>query len=235
LRLRLAVGLAAAAATVAGVVKAAGAGDSDRGALVWSSAGCGACHAFARAGSSGARGGLAPNLDRWIVPDAHRVRLPVELFAFRRIYWGGRGMPAYGTTLTAQQLEDLVSFLAGKPFSAPAGIPTPLAPLPAPPQPVTVGAAVVARWKARLPARAARGAALFAKTGCLSCHTYRGSGVRRRGGKDLTRSGRTGRTSRAFAAYVAAPYRSGNVLMPAYGDLGTESLASLGAFLAASR
>jgi len=234
LKVWLLAGLVAGAASVVSSVTAAGGDDPARGAVVWASAGCGACHAFAKAGSSGARGGAAPNLDRWLLPDAHRLRVPVELLIFRRTYWGGRGMPAYGTSLTAQELDDVISFVAGKPFTAPSGGATPLAPQPAPPLLVTVGAAVVARWTttARVPAR---GALLFAKTGCLSCHTYRGSGVRRRGARDLTRVGRTGRTARSFAAYLAAPYRRGNDLMPAYADLGANALASLGEFLARSR
>jgi mono/diheme cytochrome c family protein len=235
LRAWLLAGLTAGAAIVAGSVAAASGGDPDRGALVWSSSGCGACHAFAKAGSNGAASASAPSLDRWLVPDARRIKLPVGLFAYRRVYWGGRGMPAYGTQLTAQQIDDLVSFVVGAPFSAPPGGTTPLAPLPAPPPLVTARAAVIAHWKAHLPARAAGGAALFAKVGCLSCHTYRGSGVRRRGARDLTRIGRSGKTGRAFAAYLAAPYRSGNDLMPAYADLGTDALARLGVFLAASR
>jgi mono/diheme cytochrome c family protein len=234
LKLGLLAGLAAGAVLVLGSVTSADGGEPARGAVVWASAGCGACHAFAKAGSSGARGGSAPNLDRWLLPDARRLRLPVELLVLRRTYWGGRGMPAYGTSLTLQELEDIVSFVAGKPFTVPSGGTTPLAPQPVPPPLVTVGAAVVARWTktAHLPAR---GALLFAKTGCLSCHTYRGSGVRRRGAKDLTRIGRAGRTAAFFATYLAAPYRRGNDLMPAYADLGAGELASLGAFLARSR
>jgi mono/diheme cytochrome c family protein len=231
----LLAGLTAGAAIAAGSVVSAGGGDPDRGALVWSSSGCGACHAFAKAGSSGVASASAPNLDRWLVPDSRRTKLPVDLFTYRRVYWGGRGMPAYGTQLTAQQIDDLVSFVVGATFSAPAGGTTPLAALPSPPPLVTARAGVVARWKAHLPARAARGAGLFAKVGCLSCHTYRGSGVRRRGAKDLTRIGRSGKTARAFAAYLAAPYRSGNDLMPAYADLSADALARLGVFLAASR
>ncbi len=233
----LVAGLAAGAATIVGSVEATGVGDPDRGVLVWLSSSCGGCHAFARAGSSGVRGGSAPNLDRWLVPDARRVRLPVDQFVFRRVYWGGRGMPAYGASLTEQQLDDLVSFVVGKPSSVPSGGARPLAPLPAPPPLVTASTGLVARWArdARLSTSATRGAAVFAKVGCLSCHTYRGSGVRRRGARDLTSIGRSGRSAHAFAAYLTAPYRSGNVLMPAYGDLGAHVLDRLGAFLSASR
>jgi mono/diheme cytochrome c family protein len=212
-------------------------GDPTHGGLVWATNGCGACHAFARAGSSGAAGGAAPNLDRWLVPDARRVKLSTELLVFRRVYWGGRGMPAYGTTLSAQDLDDLVSFVAGKPFTAPPGQPVPLPPLPSPPPLVTASPAAVARWVKvmRLPPKAAKGAALFARVGCLSCHTYLGSGKRRRGAPDLGTIGRSGRSAASFAGYVATPYRSGNTLMPTYADLSAGDLGRIGAFLAASK
>ena len=233
----LSAGLAGIAIVAFGSIAAARGGEPAKGGAVWVSNGCGACHAFKRAGSTGAGGGSAPNLDRWLAPDSRRAGLPVGLFVLRRVYWGGRGMPAYGMSLTAEEVDDLVSFVTGKPFTAPAERVNPVAPLPAPPPLVVVSAAIVARWTrtARLPARAARGAALFARSGCLSCHTYLGSGVRRRGGRDLTRIGRTGRSAAAFAAYLSAPYRRGNDLMPAYADLGADALARLGAFLAASR
>ena len=94
------------------------AGDPARGELVWLTSGCGACHAFSKAGSTGPKSSTAPNLDRYLVPHAGRVKLPVELFAFSRIYWGGRGMTAYGWALSAQEIDDLVSFLVGKPVPA---------------------------------------------------------------------------------------------------------------------
>lgn len=213
------------------------AGDPARGALVWVNAACGTCHAFSKAGSTGQPGGTAPNLDRWLVPNARRVGLPVALFAYRRIVWGGRGMLAYGTTLSAEELDDLVSFVTGRPFSAPAGGTTPVRPLPAPPPPVTVPAKTVARWSKleRLPKTASQGAAVFAKTGCLSCHTYLGSGKRLRGGADLSRIGAKGKSAAYFRRYVAQPYRFGNNLMPSYTDLGAGELGKLAAFLAASR
>lgn len=216
---------------------AKGDGDPARGGLVWTTNGCGACHAFARAGSSGSRGSAAPNLDRYLVPDARRVKLSPGLFAFSRIYWGGRGMPAYGAALSAQELDDLVSFVVGQPFTAPAQGAAPVPPLPPPPPLVTASAATVARWVklARLPPRVAQGAALFARVGCLSCHTYLGSGTRRRGARDLSRAGRSGRNARFFVNYVARPYRSGNDLMPTYVDLGVDALGRIAAFLAASR
>ena len=213
------------------------AGDPAQGAQVWISAGCGACHAFAKAGSTGQTAGDAPDLDRWLAPDAARSRVSVQLFAYRRIYWGGRGMTAYGTTLSAQELDDLVSFVSGRPFSAPAGAVAPVAALPAPPPLVTAPARTVAKWAktAKLPKKAAQGAAVFAKTGCLSCHTYLGSGTRKRGAPDLSRAGRKGRSLAWLRRYIARPYTLGNTLMPMYADLGASRLQSLAAFLAASR
>ena len=212
------------------------AGDPAQGAQVWVTAGCGACHAFAKAGSTGQTAGDAPDLDRWLVPDAARSRLSVELFAYRRIYWGGRGMSGYGGTLGAQELDDLVSFLAGRPFSAPAG-PVPLVPsLPAPPPLVTAPTRAVARWTkvARLPKQAKRGAAVFARAGCLSCHTYLGNGRRRRGAPDLSRAGSKRRSVAWLRRYLARPTAFGNTLMPTYADLGAARLGNLAAFLAAS-
>ncbi len=224
---------AAISLAAAGVPAAAATGDPARGALVWTTSGCGSCHAFAKAGSTGAASPLAPNLDRWLTTDARRLKLPVDLFAYRRIAWGGRGMTAYGPNLTAQEIEDVVSFVVGKPFTAPPGGAPPVPPLPAPPPLVTARPATVARWVKRehLPARAAKGAARFAKVGCLSCHTYLGAGVRRRGATDLSRIGSTKRTIAAFRAYVAR----GSSLMPSFADLGKTALTDIAAFLAASR
>lgn len=216
---------------------AAGAGDPARGELVWTTNACFTCHAFSKAGSQGPKSSTAPILDRYLVPDARRVKLPVDLFAFSRIYWGGRGMSAYGTALSTRELEDLVSFLVGMPFSAPpAGIAR-VPPLPVPPPTVTAPAATVARWVKleRLPRRAAQGAALFAKVGCLSCHTYLDSGTRRLRARPLGSIGLGGRSARSFQQYVARPYEQGNNLMPSYADLGEDALGRIAAFLVASR
>jgi len=222
----------------AGRARPAGrAGDPAHGELVWVTNACGVCHAFSKAGSQGPKGSTAPNLDRYLVPDARRVKLAVELFAFSRVYWGGRGMTAYGTALSTPELEDLVSFLVGKPFSAPPAGVARVPPLPVPPPVVTAPAAAVARWVKleRLPRRAAQGAALFAKVGCLSCHTYLDSGTRRLRAPHLGSIGLGGRSARSFQQYVARPYEEGNNLMPSYADLGYDALGTIAAFLAASR
>ena len=146
-------------------------------------------------------------------------------------------MPAYGMGLSTRDLDDLVSFVAGMPFSAPPAEAGPLAPLVPPPPLVTASAGTVARWVrlAGLRPRAAQGAALFARVGCLSCHTYLGSGARRRGARDLSTAGRSGRSARFFAGYVARPYRRGNNLMPTYADIPADALDRIAAFLVSSR
>lgn len=245
---RLLLGVAALPVAAAAIVVFAGiaptgsstrlrAGDPARGAVVWISAGCGACHAFAKAGSTGLPSSTAPDLDRWLEPDAARLHLPVELFVYRRVFYGGRGMGAFGTTLGAEKLDDLVAFVVGRPFTAPAGAVSPVAPLPAPPPLVTASARAVARWSttARLSRRAAQGAALFARVGCLSCHRYLGSGKRRRGAPDLSREGVKRRSAAWLRRYVARAYTFGNSRMPAYADLTASRLARLAAFLTASR
>jgi mono/diheme cytochrome c family protein len=203
-------------------------GDPSRGASVWVSARCGSCHTFPAAGSTGTAG---PRIDRWLAADAARAKLPVDQFALSRVQWGGRGMPPFGTELTPQQVEDVASFVVGAAVTAPGGgIPT--APSFDPkPQPVRVGTAVVARW--RLRGVAAVGASVVAREGCLSCHTYRGSGTRLLGAPDLSRAGT--RTTAGLVAYLRAPYRLGNVLMPSYVDLSAKELAAVAAFLRAVR
>ena len=210
------------------------AGDFARGELVWVDQGCGACHVFRKAGSSGKTG---PDLDRWLVPHAMQARLPVGAFAARRIAYGGRGMPTYVNQLDQQSLEDLVTFVTGATFSTPPEGVRPVPPLPAPPLLVTAPAATVARWvKAkRLRGSAVRGAAVFAREGCLSCHRYLGSGVARLGARALSRGATLPGGVAALARYLTAPYRSGNTRMPAYGDLGDANLRAVGEFLAASR
>jgi cytochrome c2 len=222
------------AAGAAGVAAAAG-GDPGRGALLWQSNGCGACHAFKAAGSSGTS---APNIDRWLAPHALRARMSAERFAHSRVYWGGRGMPAYGPGLAAGEIDDLVSFVLGRPFTAPAEA-VPRAPsFDPPPSLVTAGPGTVAAWvraKGLTSAVAKSGAALFARVGCLSCHSYLGSGRRRLGANDLSRIGRSARTLRGYERYLARPYVFGNTAMPSYADLTARQLAQLAAFLEASR
>jgi hypothetical protein len=84
--------------------------------------------------------------------------------------------------------------------------------------------------------RAVAGAGVFAQSGCLSCHTYLGTGSRNLGAPDLTAIGRVSpRTEAAFATYVADPSKFGNNVMPRFEKLGQAKLLQLGAFLRASK
>jgi mono/diheme cytochrome c family protein len=209
------------------------AGDPARGAIVWASSGCGACHRLRSAGSTGKTG---PDIDRWLVPHALRAKLSPGDFALSRVTWGGRGMQPYVNDLSVGEIEDVVSFVLGRPYSSPAAGVGPAPNFLVPPL-VTAGPSTVARWiaVARLPASARRGATLFAREGCLSCHTYLGSGVRRYRAPDLTKEGTRGRTKAFLRSYVARAYLRGNTLMPMYADLGGTNLAALADFLAASK
>jgi mono/diheme cytochrome c family protein len=208
-------------------------GDPTAGAALWQDQHCGACHTLARAGSTGTSG---PNIDRWLVPHAIRAKLPVGRFALSRVTWGGRGMPAYGPQLSAGQIDDLVSFVLGRAFTAPAGGVPRVEGFDPPPPRVTARRATVQRWVTarRLRGPAARGAALFGREGCLSCHRYLGSGKRRLGARDLSTIGKVRRMA-FLERYVARPYRFGNTLMPSYADVGAENLCRVAAFLAASK
>ena len=115
-------------------------------------------------------------------------------------YVSGVMQPPRG--LTALQVEDLVSYLIGKPWTSPAA-----GPLKLPAKPIAACEAkascraTVARWaKAeRLPASVLAGAKIVAISGCLSCHRYAGSGVRSGSAPELTRVG-LGKTT--VAAHV---------------------------------
>jgi predicted ferric reductase/mono/diheme cytochrome c family protein len=75
-------------------------GSVSAGKAVFESAGCGECHAFAAAGSSGRVG---PDLDE-AKPDAARVRDLVTD--------GGGPMPSFGDELTRRQISDVAAFVS---------------------------------------------------------------------------------------------------------------------------
>lgn len=84
--------------------------------------------------------------------------------------------------------------------------------------------------------QAVRGAEIFARVGCLNCHTYLGDGSSNLGAPDLSEIGRPGhRTAEGFAAYVSDPSTFGNEVMPKFQELGRRNLLALGAFLEASK
>ena len=95
--------------------------------------------------------------------------------------------------------------------------------------------AVVGDWVEtyNLPENAREGAALFAESGCLSCHVYGDVGTAV--GPELTEVGTEGQGVDYFVRYIANPRDFGNSVMPVYGDLGEERLRALGEFLEASK
>ena len=88
---------------------------------------------------------------------------------------------------------------------------------------------------AKLPPQAVPGASLFATSGCLSCHTYLGSGVSNLGGQDLTREALRGRGLYWQIRHQRCPscVVHGSQ-MPKFG-LGEPALRSLAIFLEASK
>ncbi len=78
---------------------AAAEGDAAKGKTIYASAGCGGCHTFSAAGSTGTVG---PSLDDASIDfDA----------AFQQIKNGGGGMPAFGDRLSDQEIADVAAFV----------------------------------------------------------------------------------------------------------------------------
>ena len=76
-------------------------GDAANGEQVYASAGCGGCHTFEAAGSTGSVG---PNLD-----DA----APSFDLVVTQVTNGGGAMPAFGDDLTEQEINDVAAFVSG--------------------------------------------------------------------------------------------------------------------------
>jgi len=78
---------------------AAAEGDPENGKSIYASAGCGGCHTFAEAGSTGTVG---PSLDESNMDfDA----------AVQQIENGGGAMPAFGDRLSDQEIADVAAFV----------------------------------------------------------------------------------------------------------------------------
>ena len=77
------------------------AGDAANGKDVFASAGCGGCHTFEAAGSSGSVG---PNLDD-LAPSFDAVVTQVTN--------GGGAMPSFKDDLSAQEIRDVAAFVSG--------------------------------------------------------------------------------------------------------------------------
>ena len=76
-------------------------GDAANGEQVYASAGCGGCHTFEAAGSTGSVG---PNLD-----DAS----PSFDDVVQQVTNGGGAMPAFGDELSEQEIRDVAAFVSG--------------------------------------------------------------------------------------------------------------------------
>jgi mono/diheme cytochrome c family protein len=74
-------------------------GDPAKGKEIFASAGCGGCHVFEPAGSSGTVG---PSLDESNVSFEDAVQ---------QIRNGGDGMPAFGDRLSDQEIADVAAFV----------------------------------------------------------------------------------------------------------------------------
>jgi mono/diheme cytochrome c family protein len=140
--------------------------------------------------------------------------------------------------LTTRQVEDLVSYLIGGPWTSPTGG------LRLPADPVAAcNASRACRSTAarlvrveRLPASAVAGAKVVAVSGCLSCHRYAGSGRTSAGAPDLTRAGRSGKTIAARVRHLKCPrcVVRGSA-MPSYAGYSDANLRRIAEFLRVSR
>lgn len=152
-------------------------------------------------------------------------------------YVRGTMQPPRG--LTKLQIEDVVSYLIGKPWASPA---TGALKLPAKPVSAcdakALCRATVARWKKaeQLPTAALPGAKIVAVSGCLSCHRYAGSGVKSSSASDLTRVGLEKTTVGAHMRRLRCPgcVQPGSA-MPSYAAYGNPNLRLVAEFLRASR
>ena len=86
---------------VSATTSTTGSGDAAAGKEVFASAGCGGCHTFSAAGSSGSVG---PNLDDASPSYDHVVTQVTE---------GGGAMPSFRDELTDQQIQDVAAFVSG--------------------------------------------------------------------------------------------------------------------------
>jgi len=76
-------------------------GDAVNGKAVFASAGCGSCHTYSKAGSSGS---IGPNLDD-LAPSFDTV--------VRQVTNGGGPMPSFKDQLSEQEIRDVAAFVSG--------------------------------------------------------------------------------------------------------------------------
>ncbi len=229
-----------------GMTRSTATGSPDRGrAVYFGPGGCAGCHSVSTDPTEPSTGPQL-TLER-LRASAADAGKPLGVFVAESIlvpgaytspgYVSGVMQPARG--LTSRQVEDLVSYLIGKPWTSSAG-----GPLELPAKPVAACEAratcraLVARWAtaARLPAAALPGAKIVAVSGCLSCHRYAGSGVTSGSAPELTHVGLRKTTVAAHVRRLRCPtcVRAGSA-MPSYAALGDANLRRVAEFLRASR
>ena len=229
-----------------GTIRAATTGSPERGRAVYSGpGGCSGCHAPS---ADPAEPSTGPQLTlATLRAHASDAGKPLADYVAESIlvpaayaapgYVSGMMQPPRG--LTPLQIEDLVSYLIGTPWTSPVK-----GPLKLPANPVAACDAkkacrvAVARWaKAeRLPSSALPGAKIVAVSGCLSCHRYAGSGVNSGSAPDLTRVGLKKATSSALVKRLRCPACvQAGAAMPSYAALGDPNLRRVAEFLRASR
>ena len=89
------------ATTTETTTNSGGTGDATNGKAVFASAGCGGCHTFSEAGSSGSVG---PDLDD-AAPSFDKVVTQVTN--------GGGPMPSFRDQLSEQEIRDVAAFVSG--------------------------------------------------------------------------------------------------------------------------
>jgi mono/diheme cytochrome c family protein len=248
--LTLSTAVLAAGALVAvggGAIHARATGSPERGkAVYFGPGGCSNCHA---AGADPSQPSTGPQLTlESLRAHAAGAGKPLADYVAESIlvpgayaapgYVRGTMQPPHG--LTTLQIEDLVSYLIGKPWTSPSkggALNLPARPVAA----CTASAscrATVARWaKAeKLPGSALPGAKIVAVSGCLSCHRYAGSGIRVGSAPDLTRAGLTRPAAASLVKRLRCPtcVQTGSA-MPSYAAYGDANLRLVAQFLRASR
>lgn len=233
-----------AALAAAGVAVASGSGSVERGKAVYTASNCFVCHAFAPSGQQPGDPTIGPDLAAATTADAQEAGVPLEPFTLQALVdpdaapaagYPGRVMKSYAGVFTMQQLDDLVSFLVGKPYAS--GIATESRRPGATCSRSRPCSATVAGWakRQRLPARALPGARIFAATGCLACHRYAGSGPTYTRAPDLTAEGRKHRgVPRQIARLRCPSCVSPSSRMPRFANLDAAALRQLAIFLEAS-